>query len=119
MNKKLSLKLLLLLLLLLSLSLISCGQKNLVSQSNNETQSSIKKEENNINQDTFPDVKEKNNINQDDAPPELFAVAGGSNEVPGVCEYYLYEINITPRIKPSIITKNSSYYDVKTITLFI
>ena len=77
MNKKLSLKLLLLLLLLLllSLSLISCGQKNLVSQSNNETQSSIKKEENNINQDTFPDVKEKNNINQDDAPPELFAVA--------------------------------------------
>ena len=114
MNKKLSLKLLLLLLLLLlSLSLISCGQKNLVSQSNNETQSSIKKEENNINQDTFPDVKEKNNINQDDAPPELFAVAGGSNEVPGVCEYYLYEINITPRINPSIITKNSSYYDVK------
>lgn len=45
---------------------------------------------------------------------ELFIVAGGHNTVPEVCEYYLYDIDVTPRIKPSIITANSSYYDVET-----
>ncbi|OKZ76302.1 MAG: hypothetical protein BHW01_07925 [Clostridium sp. 27_14] len=114
MNTKLSLKLLLL--LLLSLSLISCGQKDFVSQSNNETQNSIKKEDNNINQGNDSDIKEDNNINQDNTPSKLFAVAGGSNKIPGICEYYLYGINITPRIKPSIITENSSYYNVQNDT---
>lgn len=111
MNKKLTLKALL---LLLSLSLISCGQKDNISKSNNKTPSSIKKEENNINQDADSDVKENNNINQATNPPQLFSVAGGSNKVPGICEYSLHEINVTPRIKPSIITKNSSYYDIET-----
>ena len=98
MNKRLTLKLIL---LLLSLSLISCGKKDIISKSNNETQSSIKKEDNNETQDTNH--------------PELFSVAGeGLNKVPGICEYSLHEINITPIIKPSIITKNSSYYDVET-----
>lgn len=96
MNKKLTL----LLSLLLSLSLISCGQKNNISESNNETQSSINKEDNNINQDTNT--------------PELFIVAGGTNKVPGICEYSLHKINVTPRIKPSVITESSSYYDVET-----
>ena len=82
MNTKLSLKLLLL--LLLSLSLISCGQKDFVSQSNNETQNSIKKEDNNINQGNDSDIKEDNNINQDNTPSKLFAVAGGSNKIPGI-----------------------------------
>ena len=113
--KKLTLKLLL---LILSLSLISCGQKNTISkpnvkQSDNETQSSIKKEDNNENQDTTSNVKEENNENQDTTPPELFIVAGGTNKAPGICEYYLKDINVTTRIKPSIITKNSSYYDVE------
>ncbi|WP_066891924.1 hypothetical protein [Clostridium nigeriense] len=85
MNKRLTLKLI----LLLSLSLISCGKKDIISKSNNET--------------------------QDTNHPELFSVAGeGLNKVPGICEYSLHEINITPIIKPSIITKNSSYYDVET-----
>ncbi|WP_195989301.1 hypothetical protein [Clostridium sp. D53t1_180928_C8] len=101
MNKKLILKLLL---LILSLLLISCGKKDNIpefnsNKANNETQGSIKKEENNVNQDT-------NN-------PELFIVAGGSNKVPGICEYYLKEINVTSRIKPSIINENSSYYDIE------
>lgn len=100
MNKRITLKLL----LLLSLSLISCGQKDNISKSNsnkynNETQNSIKKEENNVNQDTNS--------------PELFIVAGGRNKVPGICEYSLHEINVTSRIIPSVITENSSYYDVK------
>ena len=111
-------KLTLNLLLLLSLSLISCGQKNTISkpnvkQSDNETQSSIKKEDNNENQDTTSNVKEENNENQDTTPPELFSVAGGTNKVPGICEYYLKDINVTTRIKPLIITKNASYYDVE------
>jgi hypothetical protein len=111
MNKKLTLKLLLL--LLLSLSLISCGKKDIISKSNNETQSSIKKEDNNETQDATSNVKEENNKNQDTTTPELFSVAGGTNKVPGICEYYLKDINVTTRIKPSIITKNSSYYDVE------
>lgn len=111
MNKKLTLKLLLL--LLLSLSLISCGKKDIISKSNNETQSSIKKEDNNETQDATSNVKEENNENQDTTTPELFIVAGGTNKVPGICEYYLKDINVTTRIKPSIITKNSSYYDVE------
>lgn len=103
MNKKLTLKLLLL--ILLSFSLISCGQKDNISKSNsnksnNETQSSIKKEADNSNQDT-------NN-------PELFIVAGGPNKVPGICEYSLAEINAGPRIKPPVITKNSTCYAVET-----
>lgn len=111
MNKNLTLKLLLL--LLLSLSLISCGKKDIISKSNNETQSSIKKEDNNENQDTTSNVKEENNENQDTTPPELFIIAGGTNKVPGICEYYLKDINITPKIKPSVITESSSYYDVE------
>ena len=111
MNKKLTLKLLLL--LLLSLSLISCGKKDIISKSNNETQSSIKKEDNNETQDATSNVKEENNKNQDTTTPELFSVAGGTNKVPGICEYYLKDINVSTRIKPSIITKNSSYYDVE------
>ncbi|MGG7142142.1 hypothetical protein ACQPVP_01570 [Clostridium nigeriense] len=83
--KNLTLKLLLV--LLLSLSLISCGQKDNISKSNNE--------------------------NQDTTTPELFSVAGESNKVPGICEYYLNDINVATRIKPSIITENSSYYDVE------
>ena len=115
MNKKLFLRLGV---LLLSLSLVSCGPKDNFSKtnsnkSNNKTQSSIKKEENNIKQGTAPDVKEENKVNKNTNPPELFIVAGGSNKVPGVCEYYLSELEVTPRIKPSINTKNSSYYDEK------
>ena len=115
MNKKLFLRLGV---LLLSLSLVACGPKDNFSKtnsnkSNNKTQSSIKKEENNIKQGTAPDVKEENKVNKDTNSPELFIVAGGSNKVPGVCEYYLSELEVTPRIKPSINTKNSSYYDEK------
>lgn len=115
MNKKLFLRLGV---LLLSLSLVACGPKGNFSKtnsnkSNNKTQSSIKKEENNIKQGTAPDVKEENKVNKDTNSPELFIVAGGSNKVPGVCEYYLSELEVTPRIKPSINTKNSSYYDEK------
>lgn len=115
MNKKLFLRLGV---LLLSLSLVACGPKDNFSKtnsnkSNNKTQSSIKKEENNIKQGTSPDVKEENKVNKDTNSPELFIVAGGSNKVPGVCEYYLSELEVTPRIKPSINTKNSSYYDEK------
>lgn len=130
MNKKIFLKLGV---LLLSLSLVACGAKDNISKtnsnkSNNKTQSPIKKEENNIKQGTTPDVKEENNINQGTDPdvkeenkvnkdtnsPELFIVAGGSNEVPGICEYYLAGLEATPRIKPSINTNNSSYYAVET-----
>lgn len=115
MNKKLFLRLGV---LLLSLSLVACGPKDNFSKtnsnkSNNKTQSSIKKEENNIKQGTAPDVKEENKVNKDTNSPELFIVAGGSNKLPGVCEYYLSELEVTPRIKPSINTKNSSYYDEK------
>ena len=115
MNKKLFLRLGV---LLLSLSLVACGPKDNFSKtnsnkSNNKTQSSIKNEENNIKQGTAPDVKEENKVNKDTNSPELFIVAGGSNKVPGVCEYYLSELEVTPRIKPSINTKNSSYYDEK------
>lgn len=115
MNKKLFLRLGV---LLLSLSLVACGAKDNISKtnsnkSNNETQSPIKKEENNIKRGNDPDVKEENKVNKDTNSPELFIVAGGSNEVPGVCEYYLSELEVTPRIKPSINTKNSSYYDEK------
>ena len=115
MNKKLFLRLGV---LLLSLSLVACGPKDNFSKtnsnkSNNKIQSSIKKEENNIKQGTAPDVKEENKVNKDTNSPELFIVAGGSNKVPGVCEYYLSELEVTPRIKPSINTKNSSYYDEK------
>lgn len=115
MNKKLFLKLGV---LLLSLSLVACGAKDNISKtnsnkSNNKTQSPIKKEENNIKRGNDPDVKEENKVNKDTNSPELFIVAGGSNKVPGVCEYYLSELEVTPRIKPSINTKNSSYYDEK------
>lgn len=115
MNKKLFLRLGV---LLLSLSLVACGAKDNISKtnsnkSNNKTQSPIKKEENNIKRGNDPDVKEENKVNKDTNSPELFIVAGGSNEVPGVCEYYLSELEVTPRIKPSINTKNSSYYDEK------
>ena len=101
MNKKLFLKLGL---LLLSLSLVACGPKDNISKtnsnkSNNETQSSVKEEE--------------NKVNQDSNSTELFIVAGGSNKVPGICEYYLSGLDVTPRIKPSISTNNSSYYDVE------
>lgn len=111
MNKNLTLKLLLL--LLLSLSLISCGKKGIISKSNNETQSSIKKEDNNETQNAISNAKEENDKNQDTTTPELFIISGGTNKVPGICEYYLKNINVTKKIKPSIITKNSSYYDVE------
>lgn len=114
MNKNLTLKLLL---LLLSLSLISCGKKEIISKSNNETQDATSniKEENNENQDTTSNTKEWNNENQDTTSPGLFSVAGrGLNEVPGICEYSLDDVNVTTRIKPSIISKTSSHYDVKT-----
>lgn len=95
MNKKLTLKLL----LVLSLFLISCGQKEDMYKSNNDTQMSIEKGGNNERQYT-------NTL-------EAFDVAGGSNKVAEICEYYLSEINVTSRIKPSIITQNSSSYEVE------
>lgn len=140
MNKKLTLKLLSL--ILLSFSLISCGQKDNISKSNNETQSHIKKEADNRNQDSLPNEEEKNNTNQGSLPneeeknntnqgsdtvikeendanqntnsPDLFTVAGGTNKVPGICEYYLAEINAGPRINPPVITQNSTCYAVET-----
>lgn len=126
MNKKLTLKLLLL--ILLSFSLMSCGEKDNISKSNNETQSFIKKEADNRNQDSLPNEEEKNNTNQgsdtvikeenaankDTNNPELFIVAGGPNKVPGICEYSLAEINAGPKIKPPVSTKNSTYYVVET-----
>lgn len=126
MNKKLTLKLLLL--TLLSFSLISCGQKDNISKSNNETQSSIKKEEGNINEDSLPSeeemnntnlgsdtvIKEENTENQNINNPELFIVAGGANKVAGICEYSLAEINAGRKIKPPISNKNSTCYIVET-----
>ena len=126
MNKKLILKLLLL--TLLSFSLISCGQKYNISKSNNETQSSIEKEESNRNQDSLPSEEEKNNTNQGSDTvikeenteneninnPELFIVAGGANKIAGICEYSLAEINAGRKIKPPISNKNSTCYIVET-----
>lgn len=43
-----------------------------------------------------------------------FIVAGGTNKVEEVCEYYLKGLDVTTRINPSIITETSSYYDIKT-----
>ncbi|GAA0084864.1 hypothetical protein UT300007_13030 [Clostridium sp. CTA-7] len=111
MNKKLTLKLLLL--TLLSFSLISCGQKDNISKSNNETQSFIKKEEGNRNKDSLPN-EEENAANQDTNIPDLFIVAGGPNKIPGICEYSLAKINAGRKIKPPVSNKNSTCYVVET-----
>lgn len=126
MNKKIIVKILAL--TLLSFSLISCGTKNNISKSNNESQSYIKEEEGNRNENSLPSDEEKNNSNQgnetsikqddstnkDTKNPELFIVAGGPNEVPGVCEYSLAEIKGGPKIKPPVSNKNSTCYIVET-----
>lgn len=65
MNKKIILTLLL---LLLSVSLISCGQKEKVSDSNkpsNEIENSINKEDTNSKADNDTDLKEDDNVNLD------------------------------------------------------
>lgn len=125
MNKKLTLKLLFL--ILLSFSLISCGPKDNISKSNNETQSSIKKQEGNINQKTDPNeeekintnkgsdtvIKEENAANQDTNNPDLFIVAGGPNKVPGICEFSLAAINGGRKIKPPVSNKNSTCYVIE------
>lgn len=106
MNKKIIAKLLAL--TLLSLSLISCEQKDNISKSNNESQSSIKEEEeNNTNQGN------DTSTNKDTNNPQLFIVAGGPNEVLGVCEYSLAEIKGGPKIKPPVSNKNSTCYIVE------
>lgn len=114
MNKKLTLKLLL---ILLSFSLISCGQKDSISKSNNENQSSIE-EGHNKNQDNIATEEEQNSndtnsTNKATNNPELFIVAGGPNKVPGICEYCLAEINGGKIIKPPVSNKNSTCYVVE------
>lgn len=133
MNKKLFLKLGL---LLLSLALVSCGQKNnslgednsfkastsqSVSSTENSgeesgktTSSSVENEVESKQEDEDVQKNTQQDTKQDATKNELFIVAGGNNTVPEVCEYYLDELDVTPRIKPSIITANSSYYDVET-----
>lgn len=94
----------LLLVMLLAISLISCGEKDNISKSNsnntnNENQNSIKKEDNDTNQNT--------------KSPELFKVAGGTNKVSGVCEYYFSDIIITKKIKPLDYTGEFYYSNLK------
>ena len=114
MNKKVFSKLAL---LLLSISLVSCGDynnqtgksnssKSSTSQSISSTESntveSNEKDKDipkNTQQETNPDVKQN-------TTPERFNVAGGTNNVEGVIDYYLSELNVKERIEPS--------YDVKT-----
>lgn len=133
MNKKIFLKLGI---GLVCLSLVACGQKNNLSSEDNSSKSSTsqsvsntqdsvkesvkttppsnensvenKQEDEWLQEDIQQDTQENENKN------ELFVVAGGHNTVPEVCEYYLDEINVTSRITPSIITANSSYYNVET-----
>lgn len=59
-------------------------------------------------QDTQTDTQE------DVTKNELFIVAGGTNKVQDVCEYYLDGLDVTPRIEPSIITGTYSSYNVRT-----
>ena len=59
------------------------------------------------------DSKDVQKDTQEEIKSEIFNVAGKSNVVPEVCEYYLSNINVTKRIQPSIINTSSSYYDVK------
>lgn len=47
-----------------------------------------------------------------DNKSELFSVVE-NNTVQEVCEYYLAGIEVTPRIKPSIISGSYSYYDLE------
>ncbi|MBU3132603.1 hypothetical protein KPL40_09045 [Clostridium gasigenes] len=124
MNKKLFLKLGL---LLLSLSLVSCGQKNnsvgkedssksSINQSVSSTESSEKESvktpppsaENPV------ESKQKDQNTQQNATKNELLIVAGYNTVPGVCEYYLQDVNRTPKIEPSIITESSSCYKVKT-----
>lgn len=101
MNKKITL-----LLILLSLSLVSCGQKDTVSKSDNQGQNSIEQEINNTDKDTSSDVKNNSNTNKATDVPEQFIMAGGANKVPGLCEYV-----VSPEINPSIITQNPLFND--------
>lgn len=124
MNKKLFLKLGL---LLLSLSLVSCGQKNnsvgkdassksSINQSVSSTESSEKESvktpppsaENPV------ESKQKDQNTQQNATNNELLIVAGNNTVPGVYEYYLKNVNLIPKIEPSIITESSSYYKVKT-----
>jgi hypothetical protein len=112
-----------LLVVTISLFMIACDRDNTKEYNKANTEESDK---DNIKEDDKANIKEDDKANTEendkastketsgtDNKNELFIVAGGHNKVPGICEYYLHEINVTPRIKPSIITKNSSYYDVK------
>ncbi|NKF05867.1 hypothetical protein J1C67_18025 [Clostridium gasigenes] len=128
MNKKLFLKLGL---LLLSLSLVACGKKNnsvgkddssksSINQSVRSTESSEKESvktpppsaENPV-ESKQKDQNTQQNTQQNATKNELLIVAG-NNTVPGVYEYYLKDVNLTPKIEPSIITESSSCYKVKT-----
>jgi len=100
MNKKLFL------ILLLSMSLVSCGQKDPVSKSDNQVQNSIEQEANNTDKDTSSDVKNNSNANKATDAPEKFIMSGGANKVPGLCEYV-----VSPEINPSIITQNPLFND--------
>lgn len=82
------------------------------SENNTESTSNLSNDNSNENQSVDSSLNEYNpELSQNS---ESFIVAGeGLNKVPGICEYSLHEINMTPIIKPSIITKNSSYYYVE------
>ncbi|MDU1411834.1 MAG: hypothetical protein E6929_03385 [Clostridium sp.] len=137
MNKKLFLKLGV---LLLSLSLVSCGQKNNSLGENNSSKSSTSKSVSSTEssgeqsiKNTSPSIENAVESKQEDedvqkyiqqemptdtqegaAENGVFIVAGGTNIVQDVCEYYLDSLDVTPRIQPSIITETYSSYNVKT-----
>lgn len=113
MNKRLFLKLGV---LLLALSLVSCGKENNSSGEEGEktTSPSIenavesKQEDDDVPKNTQQDTQE------DETKNGVFVVAGGTNKVQDICEYYLDGLEVTPRIEPSIITGTYSDYNVKT-----
>lgn len=113
MNKRLFLKLGV---LLLALSLVSCGKENNSSGEEGEktTSPSIenavesKQEDDDVQKNTQQDTQE------DETKNGVFVVAGGTNKVQDICEYYLDGLEVTPTIEPSIITGTYSTYNVKT-----
>lgn len=65
----------------------------------------------------YIEKKETSQINQNtqqNATKNEKIIVTGPNTVPGVYEYDLDDVNLTPKIEPSIITERSSCYKVKT-----